>query len=87
MRRQACFEELGLARGSFERAVKELVRCGYVREYKDPSKKRNPTYLQLVDSFLLFHYRFLSDNHPEVLSWGDFSQEAGSVANWRGAAF
>lgn len=87
MRRQACFEELGLARGSFERAVKELVRCGYVREYKDPSKKRNPTYLQLVDPFLLFHYRFLLDNHPEVLSWGDFSQEAGSVANWRGAAF
>lgn len=86
MRRQACFEELGLARGTFERAVKELVRCGYVREYKDPSKRRNPIYLQLVDPFLLFHYRFLSSD-SDVTSWGDFLQEEGAYANWRGAAF
>ena len=85
MRRQACFEELGLARGTFERAVRELLRCG-IREYKDPSKPRNPTYLQLVDPFLLFHYRFLSGDSG-VSSWEDFSGEGGAYANWRGAAF
>lgn len=86
MKRRACIEELGLSRGTFERAVKELVRCGYVREYKDPSKWRNPTYLQLVDPFLLFHYRFLS-NDKGVASWEEFSREEGAYANWRGAAF
>jgi len=86
MEKQKCEKELGIAHGTFERATKDLVSCGYIRKYKDPTKRRNLTYLQLIDLFLLFHYRFLSDG-TSVSSWGDFSQQEGAYANWRGAAF
>ena len=86
MRKQSCFEELGIAKGTFERATKELARCGYIREYKDESKRRNPIYLQLVDPFLLFHYRFLSKG-ATLEQWDEFVHEEGRHGNWRGGAF
>ncbi len=84
--RQACFERLDIPAGTFERAVKDLVRCAYVRQFKDQSKPRNPLCLQLIDPFLLFHYRFLSGSH-DFENWDDFQRDGGRYANWRGAAF
>lgn len=84
--KQTCFEELNIPRASFDRAVKDLVRCAYVRQFKDTTKPRNPLCLQLVDPFLLFHYRFLS-NTRDISSWEDFQRDGGRFANWRGAAF
>ena len=85
MRRAECYEATGLPRGTFERAVVDLARCGYLQEFRIRRQKRNPMYLQLVDPFLLFHYRLLADEAPDC--WGDFEADAGRFANWRGGAF
>lgn len=84
--KEECFEKLGVPKGTFSRAVSDLAKCGYIREYKLWHRHRNPLYLQLVDPFLLFHYRFIEDG-PAQASWQDFRAEEGSFANWRGNAF
>ena len=86
--KQACFEQLGFSKGSFARATEDLLKCGYIREYKNEKMGRNPLFLQLVDPFLLFHYAFLSEQKKtEVSGWGEFMDREGLYSNWRGMAF
>lgn len=88
LRKEECAKRLGIPKGTFTRAVKDLVSCGYVREYKNPAQYRNPLYLQLVDPFLLFQRSFLSGGRDDGPSgWMEFKQDAGRYANWRGHAF
>ena len=86
MPKEACFDALGMAKGTFSRAVEDLSKCGYVREYKNRRRHRNPLYVQLIDPFLLFHCKFLS-NGKEVRSWTDYSHDEGAYKNWRDNAF
>ena len=72
--------------GTFARAVEDLVKCGYIVEYKRGYTKGNPTFLQLTDSFLLFHYHFMAkENRFE--SYGELTGNEGMFSNWRGQAF
>ena len=86
MLKSQCKEVLGLSDGTFTRAVDDLVKCGYIAEYKRQHMRRNPLCIQLIDSFLLFHYRFLSDEH-ELSSYSELADKEGSFSNWRGYAF
>ena len=79
-------EKLDLPVGSFSRAVEDLVKCGYVTEYKRDYEKGNPLYIQLVDLFLLFHYHFLSPNN-RVSCYDEIESDMGRFSNWRGHAF
>ena len=85
IRKQDCYKELGVPKGTFMYAVDDLVKCGYVWEYKNRRRERNPLYLQLIDPFLLFHYRFLASG--ETGNWSEFMHDEGRYANWRGNAF
>ncbi len=86
--KQACFEQTGLAKGTFARAVDDLLKCGYIREFKVPTKRGKPLFLQLVDPFLLFHYRFLSKKSGDrVGSWSDCIQDEARYKSWRGCSF
>lgn len=88
MRKEECMRHLGIPKGTFHRAVSDLVKCGYVREYKNPVQYRKPLYLQLIDPFLLFHHTFLEELGSEFpQSWNDFVRDTGRYANWRGHAF
>lgn len=86
MLRSECQGALGLANGTFSRAVEDLIKCGYVIEYKRNYEKRKPEYLQLIDSFLLFHYHFLSKD-SDAESYTELAQREGVFSNWRGHAF
>ena len=85
MRKQDCFEELGIPKGTFTRAVDDLAKCGYVWEYKSRRHERNPLFLQLIDPFLLFYYRLHSAG--DLRSWSEFAHDTGQYSNWRGNAF
>lgn len=87
MLKQDCFDALDIPKGTFSRAVDDLVKCGYVWEYKSPRTRRKPLRLQLVDPFLLFHCRFLSSDGGTARNWGDFVHDAGRFSDWRGSAF
>ena len=86
MKKQECALELGIPSGTFSRAVEDLVKCGYVKEYKRNYERGNPLYIQLIDPFLLFHYHFLSKN-SDISSYDDIIKNTGIFSNWRGHAF
>ena len=78
--------KLNISAGSFARAAEDLVKCGYVVEYKRNYEKGNPLYMQLVDPFLLFHYHFIS-KEESLSNYEDLTANAGAYSNWRGHAF
>lgn len=87
LEKELCLDKLHIPRATFFRSVDDLKKCGYVSEYKSENYGK-PLRLQLIDPFLLFHYRFLSDisAQPDV-RFSDFQEEDGRYANWRGHAF
>ena len=88
VKRQECFEALNISKGSFERAVDDLVKCDYIRKFKKLHEIRKPIYLRLVDPFLLFHYYFLSgEAKEEVTSFTAYMHDTARHSNWRGTAF
>ena len=88
MQKAVCRDILGIPQGTFTRAVDDLVKCGYIQEYKDKYTQGRPLCLRLVDPFLLFHYRFLSGRHPESAeTFEDYRADTGRYNNWRGHSF
>lgn len=86
MKRTECQEKTESPNASFSRAVEDLVKCGYITEYKRHYETGNPVYLQLVDPFLMFHYHFLSHDN-KLSSYDDLISNTGAYTNWRGHAF
>ena len=79
---------LGRSTNQFTAAVSEAIKCGYIHEYRNLSKPRHPKYIQLVDPFILFHYRFIDPPKGEApRRWADFVADQGRFTNWRGNAF
>ena len=77
-----------LPAGTYTRAIEELTRCGYVHEYKDPYTSGHPLKIQLIDPFLLFHYKFLSGENREIYKdFNDYKSDMGRYMNWRGHSF
>ena len=86
--KSVCMESLGIPYGTFFRAVDELVKCGYVWEYREPHRKNRPLCIRLTDPFLLFHYHFLSGaGNDSITSYQSFTGDEGRYRNWRGHAF
>ena len=86
--KSACRNCLNIPAGTFTRAVEDLIKCGYVHEYKDVYVKGQPLKLQLVDPFLLFHYKFLSaEKAKRYTDFNDYRSDTGRYTNWRGHAF
>ena len=86
MKKTDCQQELGIADGTFSRAIEDLIRCGYVVGRKQKHEKGMPCYIQLIDPFLLFHYHFLSKN-DNISSYEELVSKTGVYTNWRGHAF
>ena len=87
MTKAECFKSIQISQGTFSSAVDDLVECGYVHESVDRYSKGHPPRLQLVDPFLLFHYKFLSKGVSETTRFEDFKGDIGRYTNWRGHAF
>ena len=88
LEKAVCQKKLGIPDATFSRATDELVKCGYVWEYKEVYRKNHPYRLRIIDPFLLFHYHFLSDSdHEQVRSFQAFTADEGKYMNWRGHAF
>ena len=86
MKKADCQQALGIADGTFSRAIENLIRCGYVVDHKQKHEKNLPCYIQLIDSFLLFHYYFLSKNDA-ISGYEELVNNTGTFSNWRGHAF
>jgi len=72
--------------GKLTRVLQDLENCGFIRAYKPFGKKKRGTLYQLIDSFVLFYYRFLADRPSDPEFW---THQYGSplINSWRGIAF
>ena len=86
MKKALCQSALDIPTGTFNRAAEDLIKCGYIAEYKRNYEKGNPAYIQLVDPFLQFHYHFLSEK-SSISCYDDLTADTGAFMNWRGHAF
>jgi DNA-binding MarR family transcriptional regulator len=73
--------------GSLTKVLKELEQCGFIRRYRDFTKKKNCQYYQLVDFFSLFYLKHMkSMAEPDVKYWQNQGR-GGSRNAWAGFAF
>ena len=72
--------------GALTKKLGELESCGFVRRYSAYGKKERGALYQLVDSFTLFHYRFLANGRRDEHYW-ERSIESGGHNAWYGLAF
>lgn len=86
MKRIDCKDAVDSSNGTFNRAIEDLEKCGYITESERHQEKGKPLYLQLIDPFLLFHYHFL-DGNKSLKSYEELTANTGAYNNWRGHAF
>ena len=88
VQKRGALEQLGYSASQFAKAVDEVVRCGYVREYRNMGLAQHPKFLMLVDPFILFHFSFIDPaNGVAPRRWSDFVADQGRFNAWRGNAF
>ena len=51
--------------GALSRALKDLVKCGFVRAYTYYGRKTKTQTYQLADFYTLFYFRFIKDNYGQ----------------------
>ena len=85
MLRTEIAEKSGVSDGEgLTKTLNELEQCGFVRKYKNYTKKSRGYYFQLIDPFVLFSYSFLQDENVD--SWEKYYKTP-SYYSWRGNAF
>ncbi len=87
MERKELLETTGMTNsGGFTSKLVELEECGFIRKYREYGKERKNAVYQLVDNFVLFHYKFLQKRPSDERFWSN--QENTPVRNaWTGIAF
>ena len=88
MSRDELLKQTGLPDGRvFCQVLDSLEECGFVRKYTAYGKTRRNAFYQLLDSFSLFHMRFIeTESNPDPNEWmtGISSKEKSA---WEGIAF
>lgn len=71
--------------GTFTTTLAELEQCGFLRGYRDFSKRRRGEMYQLIDPFTLFWLRFVEGRDDE--RWWSVNRLGARVRSWSGRAF
>jgi AAA+ ATPase superfamily predicted ATPase len=75
------------AGGTLTKTLDELEQCGFIRRYRDFTRKKNGHYYQLIDFFTLFYLRFMKENSSDDEHfWSNYQSSSGYRA-WSGYAF
>jgi hypothetical protein len=73
--------------GGLTRILEELEQCGFIRKYRDFTKKKTGYHYQLMDFFSLFHIRFIRDNVSNDEHYFQNLRYQGGGNAWAGLAF
>lgn len=74
------------AGGTFSKTLEELEQCGFVRRYRDFTKKERGAIYQLIDPFTLFYLRFMEGRLDGEGAWEAYRGTPG-YHTWCGLAF
>lgn len=73
--------------GKLSQVLGDLESCGFIRKYSNfDHSSRTPIY-QLIDSYTLFYYKFISENKNNDPHFWSASQDSPTFYNWDGLAF
>lgn len=73
--------------GAMSKVLEELEQCGFVRRYRDYTKRRHGQYYQLVDFYTLFYLKHIKGMvEPDARHWQNLSRK-GAANAWNGFAF
>lgn len=88
MTRESLLKKTRMSDGKvFCQALESLEKCGFIRRYTAFGKKLRCSLYQLVDSFALFHLRFIAtESNPDPHSWTSGISDKDKSA-WAGIAF
>lgn len=74
------------AGGTLSKTLEELEQCGFIRRYRDFTKKERGAIYQLVDPFTLFYLRFMEGRLEGEGAWAAYQGTPAYYA-WSGLAF
>ena len=66
--------------------LEELESCGFIRKYYAFGMKKKNAVYQLIDCFILFHFKFLQDEPTDEHFWTN-QINTPAVNTWMGLAF
>ena len=73
--------------GGLTQMLNELQTCGFIREYLPIGKEKKTSLYQIIDPFLLFHFRFIQNNkYQNEHFWMDMMSSP-MHDSWAGYAF
>lgn len=88
MTREEVLSALGeTSNGDVSECLSELVDCGFLRRYNQPSKVKRGSVYQLIDNYTLFYFQFLDSwkgNDPQYWTHHLLSPKTNA---WRGVSF
>ena len=73
--------------GSTSQALKDLVKCGFVRAYQYFGRKTKGQTYQLADFYTLFYYRFIKDNYGQDEHFWTHMLDNPKKNTWLGYSF
>jgi hypothetical protein len=73
--------------GGLTKILYELELCGFIRSYPNYFNDDNLCLYQLIDSFSLFHLRFIRSKKPRNQRFWTDNLESPSLFAWKGLAF
>jgi AAA+ ATPase superfamily predicted ATPase len=73
--------------GSLTKALKELEQCGFIRRYRDFTKKTSGQYFQLTDFFTLFYLKHIKNRIGLAENYWQSQGRKGGRNAWNGIAF
>ena len=71
--------------GTLTHTLEELEACGFIRKYREYTKRKNEASYQLIDPFTLFYLRFMEGQSDEHF-WSN-TYRSGQIHAWEGYAF
>ena len=85
LQREEIISESGISNGEgITKALRELEQCGFIRQYKNVTTKKNGCFYQVIDPFILFSLNFVRNR--KITSWTKFINSPEYYA-WRGNSF
>lgn len=73
--------------GSTSQALKDLVKCGFIRTYQYYGRKTKAQTYQLTDFYTLFYYRFIKDNYGQDEHFWTHMLDNPKKNTWLGYSF
>ena len=73
--------------GSTSQALKDLVKCGFIRAYQYYGRKTKAQTYQLTDFYTLFYYRFIKDNYGQDEHFWTHMLDNPKKNTWLGYSF